>query len=442
MVWPHRPLALALALALPGCTDGGEQNSDTNDPGTDDSNSGPPTGPDTTDPDDSGGNCIPGQASCECLDGQCVGGTFCVEDVCVLGPELDLGDDADRAVVGGVRVPISAMAMADEFSWTQVSGPPVEILGAETLQINVAVPADAPPGDAVKLRLSASRNGVTLEADLDIVILDPAFEDVLPMISDPAELGTTEGIVFDATGMWIASAEGFVSRFAADGTFIQRYEVPGQPAGMVYRDESIFIANREGTGHVDVLNAVGGSLSTLFDGAGTGVSSILATGNDDFYELYVSTGADGTVLRYHSQIDDTNTFLSDAGVVGPHALAFGPEGNVIYVGGQGHVYRVALTDGGVAGTVEDYLALPDETCDVSGLVFDEGANLWVGCPNISTLYLAHYAVMPPAELSRTFTGDRFVGLAFGRDDFAEDTLYYTNQADGTVGRLRVGLRGL
>lgn len=440
VVWPHRPLALALVLVLPACPDDGEQGSDSTSSGPD-SNSSPSTGPDTTDPDDSGGGCVAGQGGCACLDGQCVGGTYCVEDVCVLGPELDLGDDADRAVVAGVRVPISAEVMADEFSWSQVSGPPVEILGAETLQINVSVPADAPAGESVTLRLSATRNGVMLSADLSILILEAAFEDVLPMISDPAQLGTTEGVAFDATGLWVSNSEGFVSRFAADGSFIQRYDVPGQPAGLYYRDESMFVANREGTGHVDVLNTVGGSVSTLFDGAGTGVSNILATGNDEFYELYVSTGADGTVLRYHSQLDDTNTFLSDASVVGPHALTFGPEGNTLYVGGQGHVWRVALTDGGVAGTVEDYLALPDDTCDVSGLVFDEGANLWVGCSNISTLYLAHYAVMPPAELSRTFTGGRFVGLTFGRDDFADDTLYYANQADGTVGRLRVGLRG-
>jgi sugar lactone lactonase YvrE len=438
--WPHRPLALVLALVLPACPGGGGQDSDSGSEGTDDGP--PPTGPDTTDPDDSGGNCVAGQVGCGCLEEQCVAGSYCVEEVCVLGPLIDLGDDPDRAVVGGVLLPIQAEAMADEYSWSQVSGPPVEILGAETLQIAVDVPADAPPGETVQLRLSATRNGVTLDADLNILILEASFEDVLPAISDPMQLGTTEGIAFDATGMWIANAEGFVSRFAGDGTFIQRYDVPGQLAGMRYRDESLFMANREGTGHVDVLNTVGGSVSTLLDGVGTGVSSIVATDKGDFYELYVSTGADGTVLHYDSEFDQTNTFLDDASVVGPHALAFGPEGNVIYVGGLGHVWRVALTDGGVAGTIEDYFVLPDATCDVSGLVFDEGANLWVGCSNISTLYLAHYAVMPPAELSRTLTGDRFVGLVFGRDEFAEDTLYYTNQADGTVGRLRVGLQGL
>lgn len=441
MVWPHRPLALALALVLPACP--GDDGQQTNDPtGSDDTSGGPPPPTSESADDPSGGTCIPGQAGCECLEGQCMGGTYCVEDLCVLGPQIDVGDDPDRAVVAGVRVPLEAEVMADEYAWSQVSGPPVEILGGETLQIAVSVPADAPAGETVTLRISATRNGVTLDADIDIVILEAELQDALPAISDPEQLATPEGVAFDATGMWISNAEGFVSRFAADGTFIQRYEVPGQPAGMAYRDESLFIANREGAGHVDVLNTVGGSLSTLFDGAGVGVSNILADGNDEYYELYVSTGADGTVLRYHSQLDDTNTFLQDAGVVSPNALAFGPEGGVIYVGSAGHVWRVALTDDGVAGTVEDYATLPDPTCDVSGLVFDEGANLWVGCANLSTLYLLHYAAMPPAEHSRTITGGRFAGLRFGRDDFEEDTLYYANQADGTVGRLRVGLRDL
>jgi sugar lactone lactonase YvrE len=444
VTWPHRSLVIALALVLPACPGGGEQDPDTTSAeSTDD---GPP-GPDTTDPDDSGGNCVAGQNGCQCLEGQCVGGTHCVEDMCVQGPIIDLGDQPNRAVVGGVLVPIQANAMADEYSWSQVSGPPVEILGAETLQIAVDVPADAPPGESATLRLSATRNGVTVAADLDIRILEADFQDALPAISDPAELGTTEGIAFDATGMWVASSEGFVSRFDSAGMFVQRYDVPGQPAGVHYRDENLFIANREGTGRVEVLNTVGGSLSTLFDVAGTGVSRFASIGNQDFYELYVSTGADGTVLRYNSQIDDTNTFLDGMGVVGPNALAFGPEGNAIYVGAQGHVWRVALTDDGVAGTVEDYLVLPDETCDVSGLVFDEGSNLWVGCPNVASLFVAHYAVTPPAEVSRSFTDvgggvSRFVNLGFGRDEFAEDTLYYTNQVDGTVGRLRVGLRGL
>lgn len=439
-----------LALTLSGCTEEGEQG-----PGTT-GNDGTSTdqGSDTTDPDDSGGNCVLGQAGCGCLDGQCVGGTYCVEEVCQLGPQINV-EGQDRAVVGGVLVPIEAEVDAEEFSWTQVEGPPVEILGAETLQIAVSVPADAPPGETVTLRLSAMRNGVTLDADVHVTILDAVFQDALPMVSDPAQLGSTEGLAFGSTGMWVVSTEGFASRFAPDGTFVERYDVQGEPVGADYRDENLVIANREGTGRVQLLNTVSGNLSTLFDvlGDGSPVGEVnlplVRDLNDDVYEVYVSTRLGQTVLRWGSDSGTANVFLQDAGVINPNAMTFGPEGNAIYVGAQGHVWRVPLTDGGVAGTPEDYLVLGDDTditYEVDGLAFDEGNNLWVGCPNASTLFVSHYSVAAPAQISRTFTNvgggvSRFVNLTFGGGDFERDTLYYTNLGDGTVGRLRVGLEG-
>jgi sugar lactone lactonase YvrE len=377
--------------------------------------------------------------------------------MCVLGPLIDIDDDKENlSVVGGVLVPLSAEVEAEEFTWSQVSGPPVEILGAETLQVAVVVPADAPPGDTVTLRLSATRNGVTLDADATIGILDAVFENALPGISDSAQLGTTEGLAFGPTGMWVVSTEGFVSRFAPDGAFIERYDVPGAPVGADYFEENLFVANRDGTGRIELLSTVSGNLSTLLDALEGGgplgeVNLPLVDRIDDgIYDLYVSTRLGQTVLRYSSETGVANVFLEDMSVVNPNALTFGPEGNAIYVGAQGHVWRVPLTDGGVAGTPEDYLVLGDDTditYEVDGLAFDEGGNLWVGCPNASTLFVSHYAVTAPAEISRTFEAvgggvSGFVNLAFGRDDFQDDTLYYTNLADGTVGRLRVGLQAL
>jgi hypothetical protein len=445
-------LSLSLALVLPGCTDDGEQDSGT--VGNDGTTTDPGTASATADPDDTGSSCVLGQGGCGCLEGQCVGGTYCVEDVCQLGPQIDV-EGQDRAVVGGVLVPVEADVDAESFTWTQIAGPPVEILGAETLQIAVSVPADAPPGQTVTLRLSATRNGVTLDGDVRINILDAVFQDALPTVSDPAQLGSTEGLAFGPTGMWVVSTEGFVSRFDSDGAFIERYEVPGAPVGADYRDENLFIANRDGTGRVERLNTVSGNLSTLFDALGDGGAlgevnlPLFRRLNDDAFEVYVSTRLGQTVLRYASETDSANVFLQDAGVINPNAMTFGPEGNAIYVGAQGHVWRVPLTDGGVGGTPEDYLVLGDDTditYEVDGLAVDEGNNLWVGCPNASTLFVSHYSVTGPAEISRTFTDvgggvSRFVNLTFGRGDFERDTLYYTNLGDGTVGRLRVGLEG-
>jgi sugar lactone lactonase YvrE len=226
---------------------------------------------------------------------------------------------------------------------------------------------------------------------------------------------------------------------------------------MDFNGENLLIANREGTGHIDQLNSVSGTLTTLFDGLDGGgplgtvnLPLVQFLNNDDLYDVYVSTRLDQTVLRWSSELGSASVFLQDAGVVNPNALTFGPEGGYLFVGAQGHVWRVPMLDGNVAGPPEDYLVLGDDsdiTYEVDGLAFDEGANLWVGCPNASTLFVSHYSVMGPAEISRTFVDvgggvSRFVNLAFGSNDFGEETLYYSNLADGTVGRLRVGLRGL
>jgi hypothetical protein len=456
VLWTRNCLAISLGLAPVACGDDGASGQDTEAADTGTSTATPNTdGPDPTDPDGTGG-CVPGQAGCSCLDDQCVSGAYCVEELCALGPLIEIDTEEEHAVLGGLVVPLEAEVTADEFSWSQVSGPAVEILGAATLQIAVVVPADAPPGEEVVLQLSATRNGVTLTADVPIEILDAVFEDALPTITDPTQLGTTEGLAFGPTDLWVASSEGFVSQFSSDGEFIARHDVPGEPVGMDFNGENLLIANREGTGRIDQLNSASGTLSTLFDALGGGgplgeVNLPLVDDlNDDLYDVYVSTRLGQTVLRWSSELGTADVFLEDMGVINPNALTFGPDGGYLFVGAQGHVWRVPMLDGNVAGTPEDYLVLGDDsdiTYEVDGLVFDEGSNLWVGCPNASTLFVAHYSAMGPAEISRTFADvgpgiSRFVNLSFGRNDFEEDTLYYSNLSDGTVGRLRVGLQAL
>jgi hypothetical protein len=262
-----------------------------------------PTGPDDGVDPDSGG-CVPGQAGCACLEDQCVGGTFCIEGMCVLGPQIEL--DEDRAVVGGVILPIEAEVMAEEFAWSQVAGPPVEILGAQGLNIAIPVPPDAPPGEVITLRLTAFRNEVTLEADLNIEILDAAFTNVLPKVADPTQLGTTEGLGFGPMGMYVVSTEGFVSRFNADGAFLESFDVGGVPVGANFMGENLLIANREGTGSIQQLNSVSGNIGVLFDSlAGGGplgqVNFPLPDGNGN---VFVSTRLDQTIVRYEGKDEE------------------------------------------------------------------------------------------------------------------------------------------
>lgn len=439
---------ITLVLGLTACPGDDPEGQDTG--GTDTSGTtGPDTNP-TTDPDDTGG-CVLGQSGCACLEGQCIGGIYCVDDMCVLGPQVEV--DQGPSVVGGVVVRIEGQVEADSFTWEQVSGPTVEILGSETLNIAVVVPPDANGGDEIVLRLSATRNGVMLSDETTIGVRGANFENALPDIADPLQLGTPEGIDFGGMGMFVVNSEGFVSRFDDDGAFIESYDVAGIPGGGRFSVEDLIIANREGTGRVQRLNEVSGNLTTLFntiEGGGP-LGAVDSTLPDVDGNIYVSTNLDQTVLRYDAEAGVAIVFLEHASVVNPNALAFGPEGNNVYVGAQGHVWRVPLTDMGVAGEPVDYVVL-DPTDEVDGLVFDEGNNLWIGCTNNSTLYIAHYSVGGPAEISRTFSNvgggvSGFSNLEFGRGDvnngeFGRDVLYYTNPLDGTVGRLRVGLRKL
>jgi len=413
------------------------------------STGGPDDSADADSDDDGPPGCVLGQMGCGCLEGICQGGLHCVEDACVLGPQIDIGDD--RAVVGGVVVPHEVEVMADSFTWSQESGPPVEILGSESLTPAVVVPPDATPGEAIRLRLEASRNGVTLEEIWEVQVIEAAFENALPGIADPTQLGTTEGLAFGPLGMYVVSIEGFVSLFDDDGTFVERFDLGGTPVGANRRDETLIVANA-GLGSVQQLNLVSGNISVLFDTlAGGGplgaVNFPLPDGNDAEDPIFVSTRTDQTVLRYDGMTGMASVVLDDPALVNPNALALGPDGNAIYVGTVGHVWRVPLLDGGGAGEPEDYLDLGDDegiTYEVDGLLFDEGNNLWVGCPNAGTLFVAHYSAMGPTEVSRTFETPAaglsgFVSPRFGDGGFDEQTLYYTNLGDGTVGRLRVGL---
>lgn len=458
MRWSPLGLVAVLALALAGCGDGGE------DGGTEGTTSGPgSTAPSTsgmtTAPSDDGdetSGCVLGTLGCTCLEGACSQPNFCVEDVCVLGPDIEI--DEPREALAGLAVPLEVEIMADEFSWSQVDGPEVEILGAESPQITVNLPPDLAPGDVITVAVDAVRNTVELQQTTTITILEPVFEDVLPDITDPMEIGTAEGLAFDTSGLlWVVSSEGFVSQLSAEQAFLQRIDVPGMPMGAARHDESILVGNA-GNASVVQINSVSGNLSTLFDsvdgGGAIGPVGQLAVspGSDD---VFVSNGTGGQIVRW-AQDDQDDEIVTTIGfflegLASPGALAFGPEGDAaLYIGVPGHVLRVSVEAGGVAGTPAEYVTLPsdvDDTYAVAGLAFDEGGNLWIACPNAETLFLARYSsvddVTPIREFAMVGAGiSSFVGVTFGRDDFGEDVLYWANPAGATVGRLRTGLQAL
>lgn len=453
-----RGLAM-VALLVSACSDAGEDgetDGTTGGPSSSPSTSGMSTAPVGDDGGDETSGCVLGTLGCACLEGACSQPNFCVEDTCVLGPEIEI--DEPREALAGLSVPLEVEVMADEFMWSQVDGPEVELLGADGVSVVVNLPPDLSPGDVITLAVDATRNTVPLQVTTTITILEPVFEDALPDVTDPNELGTPQAVAFDNGGqMWVTSSEGFVSQFAPEAGFVQRVDVPGMPMGAARNDETILVANA-GNASVVAVNSVSGNVSTMFDSVDGGgaigpVAHLAVTpGSDD---VFVSNDTAGQVVRW-AQYEDDDEVVTEIGfflegLTSPGAVAFGPEGDAaLYYGVPGHVMRVSVEAGGVAGTPTEYVTLPsdaDDTYAIAGLAFDEGSNLWIACPNAQTLFVARYssldATTPVLEFSAVGADiSEFAGISFGRDDFGEDTLYWASPTGSTVGRLRVGLPGL
>ena len=239
-----------------------------------------------------------------------------------------------------------------------------------------------------------------------------------------------------------------MSRFTPDGAFAQRIDVASGPVG----------ANFAPDGRLDLALNTGKSVGAL--DTATGDLSVIAhdvVGGGDFgaanYPLpdsggniYVSNRQDQQVLRYDAATGQSRVFVQNLGP-NPNAMTFGPEPDQIYVGTVGRVYRVAIQPDGQAGAAEVYLDFGSTsgiTDEVDGLVFDAGGNLWVGCPNSKTLYVAPYRADGPTDVARTFdnvlpNASYFTNPTFGTAAFGTTTLYYTDLGNRTVARIDIGL---
>jgi hypothetical protein len=133
-------------------------------------------------------------------------------------------------------------------------------------------------------------------------------------------------------------------------------------------------------------------------------------------------------------------------------MDFGPEPDRVYIGVSGKVLRVTIKPDGSAGPREDYLAVPACTGVVDGMTFDLGRNLYVGCPDPQTLFIAPYAAAGATAVAKSYANvpmdqgrniSIFTNPVFGTKAFGETNLYWTNVWPGrTVGRLAVGVPGL
>ena len=469
-------LVLAASLGVAACEESGGAGGDTDGSGStssaDTGTADPTSDPSTTGPTD----CIAGQETCVCLEGNCLGTLECVNDVCVPGPEFDVPDEPIR-VIAGPRVPLDSEILADSFSWAQTGGPEANTVGLDTQTPLVDVPADAAAGEVLRFTLTAVRNEVERTAEVTIEVVEIRFEEGLPGIEDPAQLGTPHSVQFRGGELWATMEEGFVSRFGIgyDEKLMQevavhlgRNDIPGAPYGsrlgqVPERDDDIdvlLVANA-GNQALESLQINGGSIETLsdetIDAEPLGPVRHLLPLDGEIYMTNGESGQllvwdpippepdnDGTTGDVETIPAGTRVLLSD--LVMPSAMTTGPEDGFLYVGVAGQVLRIHVLDSWVIGEPFVYLDFGD-TADpessVDGLVFDRANNLYVGVGGGDRLILARYNGGDAVEVTRnmgiTATNfSDFQGMRFGDGDFGGATLYYGN-GSGRVGRVFVGL---
>lgn len=364
------------------------------------------------------------------------------------------------SVLAGLRFPVYFEVAAAGLAWSQVAGPPVELTPSEFEgPLLVDIPPDVPPGSVITLRLEAERDGQVVTADITFTTVAPEPE--LLIGDQPAEqLGTAHGVTTVGSDMWVASSEGFVSRYNSQGAFLDRVDVGGTPRGLAVQGgwgtgDLLLIADAQAqaiksmhlaTGEVDVVT------DQTIDGDPLGAVDFLLTYGDD---VFFTNGAGGKVFVYDASTNSTHVFVDGLGG-NPNALALGPLADAIYVGTSGQVYRVPMQPGAVttAGEPTLYLELELEPADelsheIDGLMFDIGGNLWVGCPNIGTLFVARSSDEGQTEVRWSLVlpetdRNRFAGLRFGQSwgsGFDPHSIYYANLDAGTVARMYVGVEG-
>lgn len=468
-------LVLAATLGFTACEEsseegGGETDGSSSSSSADTGTTNPTTGPSTTGPSD----CIAGQETCACLEGNCLGTLECVHDVCVPGPEFDVPDEPIR-VIAGPRVPLNSEILADSFSWAQTGGPEANVTGLDTQTPLVDVPADAAAGDTLRFTLTAVRNEVERTADVTIEVVAARFEEGLPTIDDPEQLGTPHSVQFRGGELWATMEEGFVSWFdiGYDDELMQevavhigRNDIPGAPYGsrvgqVPERDDDVDVLLLANAGNqaLESMQINGGAIETLSDVTvdGDPLGPVRHLVRIDG-EIYMTNGEGGQLLVWDPMPPEpdpetggeepipagTRVLLSD--LVMPGAMTEGPEDGYFFVGVAGQVLRIPILDGGVIGEPFVYLDFGD-TADpamtVDGLVFDRANNLYVGVGGGDRLILARYNGGDALEVTRnmgiTATDfSDFQGMRFGDGDFGGATLYYGN-ASGRVGRVFVGL---
>jgi hypothetical protein len=322
----------------------------------------------------------------------------------------------------------------------------------------VSVPTSATAGTSYTFRLTVTNaNGATSTAEMHVAVHDVSFETFLTMQTPQIPAGAVvKPIAFNSEGMWIGDLlANYVSGstanlFGPDGGYIKQEAIGGYAEGLSFANGKLIVANwgTANAASIQSLDPTSGTVTTIATGSfGTSDNAIM----DKSGNIFLSNNNGNTVYRYDAITKKTAPFVSyGAANVTPNGLAFGPEADCIYLGTQGAVLRVRINDDGTAGATDNAasgLMANGQVCAVTGISFDTGMNMWIGCPGSGhTLFVGPYNANGPAKIARTFqnptdaSASWFMDTTFGNAAFGETNLYWSNFSR-TIERFNVGLKG-
>ena len=437
-----------------GAESGGESG-ESGDSGSPSSGGGPGDPPEPPD------GCLPGSIGCECLDnGDCMGLSTCIEDVCTPAPPVP-DVDGPSAAIAGVAIQLDgSITVSNELDgvnvfesllWEQVSGPEAQLEYEFSSEAIAWLPPNAQNDAELTFRLTAELGGVVESGQYTMRVLPAAPVEVMGDLMDVADFGAT--LVGRALGdVWLATDLGLVARVGDEG-IEQEDDLAGRVTQIRGYGNNLVLFMQPDNGRVMEFNGNNNVFSEFLTELTSGdpLGPVVSMAGFDG-DIYFGT-EDGRIVLYDDPDNAEPAVTLDRFTVGqvPTVMTIGQhpvapdddendEGVVLYYGTDtGDVWQIGLTaaevlDGPEVGTPALYVSLPG-TGPVTGIHVDDFRNMWVGKGD--TLYLVRRPFDADPSVIREISAPAGLGGFAGLHASDDDRLDWLDPSTGNLVRLPV-----